>query len=562
MLKRLVALVCLLLLSGFSCADAQVYVAKPKLVIELVIDQFRGDYLDRFRDSFTAANGFNLFLKKGAYFANCYYDYANTKTAPGHATIGTGAYTDGHGINSNEWWDLSRNTDRVISSVEDERYRIVGASDEGAAASAQIGAQIGASPLNLRATTLGDEVRLGTGGQSRVFGVSLKDRASILPSGQAANAAYWIDASTGRFITSSYYMPQLPAWVAAFDKGPRIAQAVKDAGLAKTTKFYSQVGGTPAANSYELDFARALIENEKLGTGGTTDVLTLSLSANDIVGHAAGPDSPEEKQMILGLDRDLDSFFTWLDQQVGLANVIVSFTADHGVAPVPAQAAKLGIAATMIDLHKLISALDDSLNQRLSPGNNKHYFMPTQELPYLQLDARAFGKLSEREAEDDVAEALPAALRSLGPPSAPPNNKNTSEATRHYEDARVAPLPTFALIRSRVDLADGRLPPTELGRMIAHSYSPNGGWYVMAVPAAYQMESINMGTTHFSPWSYDRHVPLGFFGAEFRPGYYREPVAPVDIAATLASLLAVNRPSAAVGQVLTFALASDAAGRR
>src|SRR5580693_6312332 len=196
-MRKLFAAVLLVVLGMPVPGVAQAYNAKPKLVVILVIDQFRGDYLDRYRDSFTTANGFNLFLKKGAYFGSCYFDYANTKTAPGHATIGTGAYTDGHGIGSNEWWDLARNTDRVISSVEDERYRIVGNFDDLAVPPAPAippaAPRIGSSPINLRATTFGDEVRLATAGHAKLYGISLKDRAAILPVGQTANGAFWID---------------------------------------------------------------------------------------------------------------------------------------------------------------------------------------------------------------------------------------------------------------------------------------------------------------------------------------------------------------------------------
>jgi hypothetical protein len=175
----LVLLLWVLPLIAGSSALADVYRAKPKLVVILVIDQFRGDYLDRYRDALKAPNGFNLFLKRGAYFDSCYFDYANTKTAPGHATIGTGAYTDGHGIGSNAWWDLNRNTDRVISSVEDERYRLVGDFDDLPAlapppAPAPNDPRIGSSPINLLATTIGDEVRLATQGQAKLYGVSLK----------------------------------------------------------------------------------------------------------------------------------------------------------------------------------------------------------------------------------------------------------------------------------------------------------------------------------------------------------------------------------------------------
>jgi predicted AlkP superfamily pyrophosphatase or phosphodiesterase len=560
-MRKLFAAVLMTVLCMPSPGLAQAYEGKPKLVVILVIDQFRGDYLDRFRDSFTTANGFNLFLKKGAYFGSCYFDYANTKTAPGHATIGTGAYTDGHGIGSNEWWDVKRNTDRVISSVEDERYRIVGNFEDVPVVPGTVilptAARIGASPLNEHATTIGDEVRLATGGQAKLFGISLKDRASILPSGQTANAAYWIDQNTGRFITSTYYMAQLPDWVAAFNKGPRIAQAVKEAGLDDTTQFYNMVGRTPAANSYELDFAKALIENEKLGQNPVTDVLTVSLSANDILGHQMGPDSDDEKQMVLGLDRDIDAFFTWLDAKVGLANVTVAFTADHGVAPIPGESAKLGVASAKVDLDELSASLEAALNKKFSaPGVKKHYLMPTQELPYIELDARAFPKgVTEKDAEQAVVDAVPAAIGAQGPPASPPNNNTIVEGNRKYSDSRLDPAPALAFVRSRVDLADGKIPATQFGELIAHSYTANGDWYVMVVPTAYQMEyDSGIQTTHFSPWSYDRHVPLGFFGADFVPGYYRQQVAPVDIAATLASLLGVNRPSAAVGNVLTFAL--------
>jgi predicted AlkP superfamily pyrophosphatase or phosphodiesterase len=562
MRKLIVAVLSLLLvLPAASPAHAQAYSARPKIAIILVIDQFRGDYLDRYSDAFTTPNGFNLFLKQGAYFNSCYYDYANTKTAPGHATIGTGAYTNGHGIGSNEWWDLARNTDRTISSVEDERYRIVGTFDDLPIPPAGVippaAPRIGASPLNLHATTIGDEVRLATGGQAKLFGVSLKDRASILPAGQTANAAYWIDQATGRFITSSFYMPELPAWVTKFNKGPRVAQAVKDAGLDDTTtQFYAMVGRTPAANSYELDFARALIENEKLGQGSVTDVLTVSLSANDILGHQMGPDSDAQKEMVLALDRDINTFFTALDKTVGLSNVMVALTADHGIAPIPTEAAKLGVAAARLDLDAFSQAINASLNQRFSPGGNKKYLLPTQELPYIELDPRTFGTVAEKDAEQAVVDAIPAAIASLGAPPSPPNSLAIPEATRKYAESRLDPDPAVAFVRSRVDLAAGdKVPPTEFGRIINHSYTPNGGWYVMVIPTPYQMEYLSgIQTTHFSPWSYDRHVPLGFFGPDFVPGYYRDQVAPVDIAATFASLLGVNAPSASVGRVLTMAL--------
>ncbi len=365
MLKRLFALLlaCTLPLSSAYAAKPatpapapvtySAYNAHPKLVVIVVIDQFRADYLERYRADFKG-HGFRLFLDKGAYFPDCYYDYANTKTAPGHATLGTGAYSDGHGIAGNEWWDLDRNKDRPVSSVEDERYRLVGLPDTSIPANlpnAPASAPnfvIGASPRNLHASTLGDELRLATQGQSEVFGISLKDRAAILPAGAAANGAYWIDPASGRFVTSTYYRADLPEWATTFNTNGRIDQAVQQANAAGLTNFYEMVGRTPAANSYELDFARALIQGEQLGTHASTDLVTISLSANDVLGHQVGPDSPIEKEMVDSLDSDLDEFFTWLDKNVegGLANVWVALSADHGVSAVPAEAVAHGSAGS------------------------------------------------------------------------------------------------------------------------------------------------------------------------------------------------------------------------
>ena len=359
-------------------------------------------------------------------------------------------------------------------------------------------------------------------------------------------------------MTSTYYMDQLPEWVVKFNTGPRIAQAVKEAGLDDTTQFYNMVGRTPAANGYELDFAKALIENEKLGQGAVTDVLTVSLSANDILGHQMGPDSDDEKQMVLGLDRDINAFFTWLDAKVGLKNVTVAFTADHGIAPIPGESAKLGVASARLELDKFGASIDAALNKQYSPGMKKEYLMLTQELPYIQLGigGRFRRAVTEKEAEQAVVDAVPVAVAALGASAGPPNNNTILEADRKYSESRAGMLsPKVAFVRSRVDLADGKIPATQFGELIAHSYTADFGWYVMVVPTAYQMEFLNgIQTTHFSPWSYDRHVPLGFYGADFVPGYYRQQVAPVDIATTLASLLGVNAPSAAVGHVLTFAL--------
>lgn len=520
--------------------ELDAYNAHPKLVIVLIIDQFREDYLERYRDDFKPS-GFRLFLDHGAFFPDCYFDYANTVNAAGHATIGTGAYTNGNGIGSNEWWDLGRNTKRPVTSVEDERYKLVGlpAGEKDTP---------GASPRNLLASTIGDELRLDTKGAASVYGISLKDRAAILASGATANGAFWIDPDSGRFITSSYYMPQLPAWVEAFDSGGRIAEAEQEAGTPGTKNFYGDVGRTPAAVSYELDFAQALIQNENLGQHPVTDMLIISISPTGILGHQVGPDADAQQQMVDAVDADLDSFFTWLDKNIpgGLGNVWITLTADHGVAPSPATAAQMGLNAAQWDVKKLISNLNYAMNQKFSPGEKVEYLLPDQSLPYLSLNDPSFTRagITEPEAEQAVQQALGPAVEAL---SSPPVLKQPAVTKQ-------PPSPMLFRSYTRAQLANGVLPDTAFGRLMAHSYTPNGGWYIRIVPDAFQMGTVEgNGTSHGTPYSYDRHVPLAFYGAPFAPGVYHGRVEPVDLAATLASLLGINQPSASVGNILTRA---------
>ncbi|MHB1673183.1 MAG: alkaline phosphatase family protein [Acidobacteriaceae bacterium] len=550
MFKRLWIFLFALLLPISSCIPcaASAYDAHPKLVVILVIDQFREDYLERYRTDFKG-NGFNLFLDHGAYFPDCYYDYANLVTAAGHSAIATGAYTDGNGIASNEWWDLARNTQRPITSVEDPRYSIVGLPATG-----QNPVREGASPRNLLATTIGDEVRLATKGESKLFGISLKDRAAILTAGHTANGAFWIDPQTGTFITSTYYMPSLPDWATAFNQSDRAAQARTAAGVSADASFFSTVGPTDAAIQYELDFAQALIQGENLGGGNVTDVLTISISSTDILGHRVGPDSPDQQQLVDQLDGNLDQFFTWLDHNVpgGLQNVWLVLTADHGVAPVPATAQQLGIPAATIPMKPLIGALNKNMNDRFSPGQNLEYLLPDQDLPYIALNVPTFARagINELEGERAIQDSIPAAIASLDP------SANVPDASVQPSAKRVAPTPRVFRTFTRLQLASLQpgLPPTEFGRLMAHSYSANGGWYVMLVPDAYQVPGSGKGATHFSPYSYDRHVPLGFYGSVFTAETFRGRVQPVDIAATLAALLDVNQPSASIGHILTQAV--------
>jgi predicted AlkP superfamily pyrophosphatase or phosphodiesterase len=512
-------LVCLLPVAGFSSA----YNARPKLVVIVVIDQFRGDYLERYRDQY-GEGGFRLFLEHGAYFTDCNYNYANTVTGPGHATLLTGAYSSGHGIMANEWWDPQKK--KLVTSVEDDATTLLGIS----------GNVHGASPHNLLADTLGDELKLATQGKSRVFGVSLKDRAAILPAGFAGNGAYWIDGKSGLWVTSTYYRSELPNWAEEFNKNKRNEKYLnlewkdKDGNVLRTTKppegkplnYFSLVGGTPYGNDYELDFARELVTYEKLGSGPATDLLVVSLSPNDVVGHGVGPDTPEMRAMALSLDRQLADFFAFLGHQIGLANVWIALSADHGVAPAPVAAGKQHIPSANLDTDDMQSRINKALTAKLSPGHPANYLREFDyPLAWVNEEAFAAVKVKEEDAEQAVGEAL----KSVG--------------LRGYY--------------TRSQLARGEAPNTELGAKYLHSYSPHGGWYVMGIPVPFNVGTTS-GTSHGSPYSYDTHVPLAFYGLPFEPGAYRTHAEPVDLAATLASLLGINAPTHAVGRVLTEAL--------
>jgi len=511
-------LVCLSITSGgFGSA----YNARPKLVVIVVIDQFRGDYLERYRDQW-GEGGFRLFLDHGANFSDCNYDYANTRTAPGHATLLTGTYSNGHGIMANEWWDPEKK--RRVSAVEDEATKLVGISRPGP----------GASPHNLLADTLGDELKLATQGKSRVFGVALKDRAAILPAGFAGDGAYWIDQKTGTWITSTYYRAELPKWAQDFNDSKRVEKYLNqdwkdsDGKVLRSTRpvdgrassFYELVGATPFANDYEFEFAKELITYEKLGNGAATDLLVVSLSANDILGHKVGPDSPEMQAMALAMDRQMASFFEFLGHQMGLANVWIALSADHGVAPVPAVAAKLRLPAASISVDKMRTQVNSALSSRFA--RTAEYVREIDyPLAWLNSDSFAAAKVKEEDGERAVGEALKQA------------------GMRGY--------------CTRSQLERGDVPNTETGLKYLHSYSPLGGWYVLGVPVPYTV-GVSSGTDHASPYTYDTHVPLAFYGLPFQPGTYRSHAEPVDLAATLASLLGINAPSHAIGRVLTEAL--------
>lgn len=542
------------------------YNGHPRLAIVLVLDNFRAGALERWRADFDKNKGFSLFLDHGAYFPDCSFDYANTQAAPGHAAIATGAYTNGNGISGNAWWDFARSQQQPVSATEDVRYKLIGlpavSIPGGQPGTAGTGPRYvtGDSPQNLLASTLGDELRLATAGQARAYSIALTAPDAVLSAGAGANGAYWIDPASGYWISSSFYMPTLPDWANEFNGGDNLSLAEQAAGLTNVTNFGTQVGATPAAADYELSFAEALIQNEQLGQRNVTDLLTISLAANGGQSYAA--DSPQEEQTVDSLDTQLDGFFAWLDKNIpgGLGYVWIGLTADRGVPPDPATAAGYGLNAATLDLTSLVAHLNLAMNMKFSPGEKIDYVMPRQSLPYIALNGAEFMKdgIDEQEAEQAVQQALPPAIRALAPaqPEPLPSSSpiaGSQPSTLQPSDTRLPPRPVLFRSYTRMQLADGSLPPNAWGRLIGNSYSPNGGWYVMVIPAAYQ-SAAGDGASASGPWAYGRQVPLAFYGAPFAPGTYLNQVQPVDLAPTFAALLGIHEPSTSVGQVLTEAL--------
>lgn len=515
------ALICIL----FSPASfASAYNGHPKLIVIIVIDQFRADYLERYHDQFVEG-GFRAFLDRGAYFTDCNYDYANTRTGPGHATIFTGGYTSAHGILANEWWDTQKK--KMVTSVEDDATKLVGIDTPGP----------GASPRNLQSDTLGDELKLATGGKSRVFAISLKDRAAVLPGGFSADGAYWIDSQSGTWITSTYYRNELPDWISRFNGshrtekywnrdwkdsdgsvlGSTVPRNGKDG---KSAGFYEVVGPTPFANEYQFEFAKELILYEKLGAGSNTDLLAISLSANDILGHQVGSEAPQMRAMALELDRQLAEFIGFLGHQIGMANVWMALSADHGIAPLPDFAKTLHLPAANLDAKSIREQINSLLSRKY--GKQAEY-VRSLDYPLAWLNEDAFAGAGRKEADSEI---------------------DTGESMKQ------AGLNGFF---TKSQLARDQVPNTEMGRRYSHSYSPYGGWYVMGIPNPFQV-GITKGTDHATPFSYDTHVPLAFYGLAFQPGVYRTHAEPVDLAATFASLLGINAPTQSTGRVLTEAL--------
>jgi predicted AlkP superfamily pyrophosphatase or phosphodiesterase len=544
---------------------------RPRLVLLIVVDQFRYDYLERFGDLFVE-NGLKRLMNDGALWTDANFDHMPTYTAPGHATMMTGTWPEENGIIANDWYD--RDAQKMVSNVSDP-------DDKAGASAYQLfggGAQERAStPRRLTASTLGDELRLATNDRSKVIGISIKDRAAILPAGRHASAAYWFSALTGNMVSTSYYFAQLPAWVERFNSAHRVdelmgrqwtrllpgeAEYLKRAGVdapaweksgkdtdadvsfphainkAQSGEIYAPLDVSPFSNDLLLDFAEQAIVNEGLGDDADTDVLTLSFSANDYVGHRYGPYSQEMMDITLRTDRQIAALLNFVNQRTGLQNTLVVFTADHGVAPIPEQAAALKLDGARISNQQVLEAVKTEIRKRYgrkdAPEDSTADYILNLSNGNLYFNRAALrrDRIDSEELERVAGEA---ALQVSG-------------INRYF---------------TRSQLQREEIVPTDMiARRVLHGFNARRSGDVILIPDPYKYLDTTIQATHGSPYSYDTHVPLIIMGPGIISGRYHQAATPADIAPTLALLLRVQAPSNSTGRVLTEALAVAARSRR
>ena len=525
-------------LSALSWSDA---VAQPRLVVVIVVDQMRASYLEEFGASFDG--GFARLRERGAVFLSANHDHALTETAPGNVTVVTGTHPSRHGVVGNEIWD--RQAAQLMGAVLDPDRTMVGAVRRS-----------GRSPWRMLRSTLGDWLKASSP-ESRVFGVSLKDRTAVFLAGHTADGAYWYDERAGNFVTSDYYRDALPDWVAEFNAAGTVdayfranwsplaglAPHASDRNLHRGSaddyppfphlivgdadepdrRFYARFRLTPFADLLTLDFAEALIEAEQLGVDGAPDLAFIGLSASDYIGHRYGPTSNEIRDHYARLDGYLGGFFNHLDEQIGPDEYVVVLTADHGVSTIPERIAAQGGAGARI--HE-----DDILAEIEPVVADAHRRGLIESMPTLRYEFGVifdFGEADVSQAQSDSLAALVAAELSGHP---------FVSATFTHQQLREgidAGSPWFGLY-------ERSFHPDRAPDVVAH------------VRENHLITDRRLGTSHSSPYAYDRHVPLIFTGPGISAGEHAEAVRTVDVAPTIAALLGIAPPSDIDGKVLTL----------
>ncbi len=503
-----------------ACVSVGAAAPKPKLVLAIAVDQFRYDYLLRFRGEYK--EGLDQLLTRGAVFTNAYYEHFPTVTAVGHSTLLSGALPSISGIVGNDWYE--RETGKTVTSVSDDSVKVLGGTGDG-----------GASPRRLLVSTVGDELKIADDSRSRVIGISIKDRSAILPPGHMANGAFWFDSKNGNFVSSTYYFSELPNWASEFNArhpANRYEGATwmnQNMPSEPGPKLYDAVLDTPFANELIEQFAERAVEGEKLGGRGVTDLLAISFSANDYVGHRVGPDAPEVHDISVKTDQVIGKLFRYLDERVGMQNVVVVFTADHGVAPLP----EVNQERRMPGGRMAAGVVKDTVQAALVKkyGDGKWIVSPGEYAIYLNLDLIHQKNLDRAAVNQAAAEAILA-------------------------------LPHVERVYTREQLMHGAVQNDLVGHRLMNSFHMQRGADLFVVLEPYWLSGAH-GTSHGTPYGYDTHVPVIFMGPGIKAGRFDKTIAVNDIAPTLATMLEIETPSGSSGRVLDeiFADASHESAR-
>ncbi len=532
-MRRITLFVAFVLCAGALPTGRVTAASRPKLIVGILIDQFRNDYLGRFGDLF-GEGGFRRLLEEGAVFSDAQQLHATTVSSVGHATFMTGSIPTYHGIIGNQWFERAEG--KVISSVDDEDVQPVGS------ATGQH-----SSPHRLIGSTLGDELKLSNAGTSRVIGVSIKDSSAILTSGHHPDGAYWFDNATGKFVTSSYYKTRLPEWVNRFndkkipsrffgqwqklrpetdydrsgvDDSPYEHPGRGNRAFPHSIRNYTELLETPFGNDLLVAFAKAAVEGENLGKHDAPDLLTISFSSNDEVGHEYGPYSHEMEDITLRTDVVLADLFHYLDENIGHDDYVIVLTADHGVAPSPDQAKAMGLGGGRFSEAGAADFISSALNERYGPG--KWIAALTEGNLYLD------SSLASRQHVSFIDLTRAAALAALA-------------------------LPQFAAAYTSDDFKSGNFRHDAISQRVAMTFFNGRSGDVVLIPKPYWVAS-DKTTNHGAPYNYDTSVPLIFWGISFLPGHFATAASPADIAPTLASILHITPPSGAIGRVLNEVL--------
>ena len=524
-----------------NCKFSETPVKKPKLVIGIVIDQMRYDYLTRFADRY-GEDGFNRILKNGFSLENAHYNFTPTYTAVGHASIYTGTSPKNHGIISNNWYD--KVLKKSIYCVDDVNYKTIG--NDGI-----VGQK---SPHRLYTTTVADQLQLAQNMQGKSIGIAIKDRSAILPVGHTANAAYWYDgANKNQWITSSFYMEELPGWVKKFNgnnkadtylnetwetlydiktytqsradnniyeynlKGQEKPVFPKDLKkLREQNDNFSLIKTIPAGNTYTLDFAKAAIKGEQLGKSEFIDFLAVSFSSTDYVGHRYGVAAVETEDTYLRLDKDLAHFFNFLDTEVGKENYTLFLTADHAAVHVPSYLQSLKIPAHYLSTRKLKEFLSDitqkyfNSKELIEDVSNYQIFLNQEKIETLGFNKNTVAQRLADEVLnfDKIYKAVTA--RTL-------QTTNFTEGIMHA---------------------------------LQEGYNPKFSGDVLMIPYPATLNGSRKGTSHGSGYSYDTHVPVIFYGNGIKKGVSKKIYKIIDIAPTISNLLKIEAPNGTSGNII------------